>query len=146
MLSKLVVLFEWNIDVRSICIDPVSIIPESIFANEKLHFPQCCCLPRDFELIYLRPKINPRRNRGNTMWYTGKSKRKWEETCRALPITGISYTLSHQFSRRFVQIYEDGITRECREISILFPRTIYLAVELCVGNDSLGTVYLAANF
>ena len=80
------------------------------------------------------------------MWYTGKSKRKWEETCRALPITGISYTLSHQFSRRFVQIYEDGITRECQEISILFPRTIYLAVELCVGNDSLGTVYLAANF
>ena len=29
--SKAAVLFEWNADVRAICIDPVSIMPESIF-------------------------------------------------------------------------------------------------------------------
>ena len=40
MLSKLVVLFEWNMDVRTIRIDPVSMIPESIFSNEKLLSPK----------------------------------------------------------------------------------------------------------
>ena len=41
---KPTVLFEWNVDVRTIFIDPVSIILETISSNEKLHFIQGCCL------------------------------------------------------------------------------------------------------
>ena len=46
------------------------------------------------------------------MWNTGKLKRKWEEECGGLPLTGVSETLSYQFSRRFILIYKDGTTRE----------------------------------